>query len=99
MRQDGFTLLVGSRGEDWVVAAVALSDELAIAIDVYAVGADTDNLDADGAWATLRGHDDHGAVLVRPDSHVVFRSASATSDHREVLGNALRTALARDNSV
>ncbi|MCZ9344828.1 hypothetical protein NGM37_44485, partial [Streptomyces sp. TRM76130] len=49
--------------------------------------------DAEGAWTAVRGTSDDGAVLVRPDQHVAWRSAAAGPRVDQELGAALRRVL------
>jgi hypothetical protein len=44
-------------------------------------------------WRALRGHGEQGAILVRPDGHVAYRSAGLPPDPRAALGDALAVAL------
>ncbi len=72
-----FTLITGDHGDAWVAAARALVHEARLDLDVAVIGgADADYLDSSGAWADVSGIDTSGAVLVRPDGHVAWRSAT-----------------------
>jgi 2,4-dichlorophenol 6-monooxygenase len=62
-------------------------------VNVYAVHADGELVDSSGDWARLRGHGEAGAVLVRPDGHVVFRARDLDDDPRTTLERALDVAL------
>jgi 2,4-dichlorophenol 6-monooxygenase len=73
-------LLAGPTGEAWVEAAKTLAADLGLALDAYLVGPGAELDDREGAWASLRGHDDGGAVLVRPDGHVAFRGGADVTD-------------------
>jgi len=90
-----FLLLAGARGAAWQEAARALSRQYGVRIDTYAVGAPGQPADVDGQWRTLRGHDEDGAVLVRPDGFVAARQLSRGGDAARVLERALVTALGR----
>jgi putative polyketide hydroxylase len=46
------------------------------------------------SFTDLYGIEDCGAVLVRPDGHVAFRSPGKCADTEATLGNALRKTLA-----
>jgi 2,4-dichlorophenol 6-monooxygenase len=89
-----FLLLAGARGAPWQQAAEILSRRLGIRIDAHAVGADGEPEAADEQWALLRGHDEHGAILVRPDGFVTARRPTLCHDPLEALEDALATALA-----
>jgi 2,4-dichlorophenol 6-monooxygenase len=95
VRRDGFTLLVGAAAGAWEAAAEAVATQLGVPIDVQRIGGAEGWDDVDGTWGRLRGHVDGGAVLVRPDVHVVFRALTAPDDHRDALAAALERALSR----
>jgi 2,4-dichlorophenol 6-monooxygenase len=101
LRPGRFLLLTAAGDADWGRAARAVTEHTGLAIEVARIGgAGADLVDVDGAWAKLRGHDDTGAVLVRPDGHVAFRAAAATGDHAVALSTALaRTLDAVDDRV
>ena len=89
-----FLLIAGQKGEAWLAAAKAAATDNDAPITALAINADGLS-DRDGAWARLRGHDDGGAILVRPDGHVAFRAPSASVDAARELGDALTRALGR----
>jgi 2,4-dichlorophenol 6-monooxygenase len=90
-----WVLLAGADGAAWVDAAKAHGAEFGIDLAAYRVAPDGDAVDVDGAWAELRGHDEGGAVLIRPDGHVVFRALTAPGDASGDLRRALDTGLCR----
>ena len=81
-------LLAGSRGGAWRRAAQGINLSWPPLV-AYTVGEDGDLVDPDGNWREAYGVDADGAVLVRPDGHVAWRSRSAASDPAEVLRTAL----------
>lgn len=83
----GFLLLTGRSGDPWCRAAKMAADELELAVTAYRVGQGGDANDPDQTWEHLRGIEDDGAVVVRPDGHVAFRS-------RHGVANALSTLVA-----
>jgi 2,4-dichlorophenol 6-monooxygenase len=93
VRPDAFTLFVGAEGEAWSEAALAAAQKRGIDVHVYAVHARGDLVDSSGDWARLRGHGETGAVLVRPDGHVVFRALNGGDDPLVVLQHAFEVAL------
>jgi len=54
-----------------------------------------------GDWARLRGIDDGGVLLTRPDNYVAFRQASSAPapDAEAALESALRTVLDRTEEM
>ena len=81
---DRFVLLTVS--EAWSAAADGLVGG-PVPLDVVRIGAEV--LDPDGAWDAVSGIDGAGAVLVRPDQHVAWRSAGADAHPAEVLAAVL----------
>lgn len=94
IRPGAWLLLAGQNGHAWCEAALELGTELGLDIDIHRIGTDTELRDRDGSWHEVRGHDDAGAILVRPDAHVMFRatqdSADATTDLRRAMLHVLR---------
>lgn len=83
-----FVLLAGSDGETWRRAAQAIGPSRPPLL-AYTVGQDGDLGDPEASWHKAYGVDSDGAVLVRPDSHVAWRSRSRASNPSEVLRTAL----------
>jgi len=87
-----FTLVAAPQAEAWCAAATRASAALGVHVDCYRVGAA--GLNDLGGFASAYGVQSDGAVLVRPDGHVAFRSRSAPDTGGEV-EEALRQILAR----
>ncbi|WP_028935715.1 FAD-dependent monooxygenase [Pseudonocardia spinosispora] len=91
-----FSLLTGVGGEGWAEAAAAAGKDTGTDIDVHVVGTRDGLFDCYGEWGRLRGTETDGAVLVRPDRHVAWRSGSyseaAAGDLTLVLRRLLRAA-------
>ncbi|MFJ7984263.1 FAD-dependent oxidoreductase [Streptomyces sp. NPDC096351] len=83
----------------WHAAAGRVGPQLAVPLDSYRIG---DGPGADlgtegGAdWAEAHGVTADGAVLVRPDGFVAWRSEGASADPAEALRQALTAILGRD---
>ncbi|MFD5114098.1 FAD-dependent oxidoreductase [Streptomyces sp. NPDC058391] len=93
-----FVLLSGAEGAPWRSAAKRVADRLSLRLDVYGVGAgpDADLVTEDGAdWAEAHGTTAEGAVLVRPDGFVAWRSAGAVSDPEVALHDVMTSVLCR----
>jgi putative polyketide hydroxylase len=82
-----FVLLAGSDGHAWRRAAQAIGPSWPPLV-VFTVGNDGDLADPDGNWHQAYGGDPDGAVLVRPDGHVAWRSRSAAPNPLQVLRTA-----------
>jgi 2,4-dichlorophenol 6-monooxygenase len=93
-----FTLLTGLGGEAWRDAAAAVAADTGVAVEVVLVGPGCAVEDPYGDWAALREADglaDAGAVLVRPDQHVAWRTAGVPDDPAGALAGALTAVLHR----
>lgn len=91
----GFTLFSGTAGTPWVGAADAVAESLGVPIDVYRVGRDADVRDVEGGWERLTGLPPDGAILVRPDDFVAWRSDALPASPEPELGHVLRQILDR----
>ncbi|KUO15279.1 FAD-dependent monooxygenase [Streptomyces dysideae] len=92
-----FVLLASSEAEPWAVAARSVADELGLDVEVVRIAPDGELQDPGGTWEAAYGVRPSGAVLVRPDGFVAWRSeggAGAVGPEAE-LRDALRTLLAR----
>ena len=89
-----FVLLVGRDGGAWRRAAQEVGASWPPLI-AFTVGKDGDLGDPDGNWHEAYGIDMDGAVLVRPDGHVAWRSRSSVSNPTETLRAALDCVLGR----
>jgi putative polyketide hydroxylase len=74
----GFVLLAGAKGAAWAEAARAMQAGSGIEVAPVTVGNGV-LTPADERWRETYGIDDSGAVLVRPDGYVAWRSASASA--------------------
>lgn len=68
-----FTILTGIGGEAWRSAAGQVGAELGMEIKTYTIGFRQDYEDVYFDWARVRGVDETGCVLVRPDRFVAWR--------------------------
>jgi putative polyketide hydroxylase len=82
-----FVLLAGRDGDTWRRAAQGLGTPWPPLI-AFTVGKDGDLSDPDSDWHDAYGVDPDGAVLVRPDGHVAWRSRPGASNPAEVLRGA-----------
>ena len=89
---DGLTLLTGRDGSAWRDAARQISRSLGCSLGAAAIGG-AELTDVSGDWLTRYGIDVDGAVLVRPDGHIAWRSASVAADPVATLEQVVRRAL------
>jgi 2,4-dichlorophenol 6-monooxygenase len=91
-----FLLIAGEEGEAWCEAALELADDLDLPLDAVRIGhLDGDLFDPRCTWLRQRGFGPAGAVLVRPDRVVAWRSMGAVERPVEALRSALEQVLAR----
>lgn len=75
-----FTLFTGIGGDTWKSAAAAVKKELQISIEAHSIGFGQEWVDVYSDWESLRGVNDSGVVLVRPDRFVAWRSKDVLGD-------------------
>ncbi|MFC7344213.1 FAD-dependent oxidoreductase [Saccharopolyspora griseoalba] len=92
---DRFALIVGSGGGPWVAAASAIARETGIDLPVRTVDYRGEYHDVLGRWRRLREVGDDGALLVRPDRHIAWRSFDMPESPRDALRAALLQVLSR----
>ena len=88
-----FTLITGIGGDAWIKAAEAASKALGLPIRTVTIGPRADYEDHVGDWHNIREIKDSGCLLVRPDQHVAWRSATASAHAEAELSSALRAIL------
>jgi 2,4-dichlorophenol 6-monooxygenase len=88
-----FVLLTDPAGEAWCTAAAQVAEKLGVSLAAVRIGDGGDYADPTGTWAELRQIGDGGAVLIRPDNHVAFRSAGPVDDPATALSEALERIL------
>ncbi|MDJ0346937.1 FAD-dependent monooxygenase [Streptomyces sp. H10-C2] len=93
----GFTLLAGESADPWCAAAGSAAQELGIRLSVHQIGGSAGQAlrPVTGDFAQAYGVGPQGAVLVRPDGFVAWRSDGADPDPAAGLGSVLRRLLAR----
>lgn len=84
----GFVLLTGAEGGPWVEAAAQVAEKLSLPIHAVRIGRGAEYADVDGGWERVREVAGDGAVLVRPDNHVAWRSTGAGENPADLLANA-----------
>lgn len=91
-----FTLLTGIAGEPWVKVAQDAAQKLGIDLEVQVIGPGQTYVDTYGDWAEAREVEEDGAILVRPDMFVAWRSNDAAQTQLDGFLPALKTILGRD---
>jgi hypothetical protein len=90
---NGFALLTGAKGDDWAGAARRVSTDIGLPLKSFAIG-NGDLADPDGEWPAAYEVDHDGAVLVRPDGYVAWRSRGGAADAPATLRGVFRAVLA-----
>jgi 2,4-dichlorophenol 6-monooxygenase len=91
-----FLLIAGEQGEPWCSAARELAEAARLPLDALRIGhLDGDLYDQRLMWLRRREFGPGGAILVRPDRHVAWRSMGAGANPAEELAAALGQILSR----
>ncbi|MEU6213959.1 FAD-dependent monooxygenase [Streptomyces sp. NPDC047023] len=91
-----FVLLSGA-GTPWRAAAQRVAGQLPVGLEAYTIGSGSgaDLLEESASWTEVHGTGAEGAVLVRPDGFVAWRSEGAVADPAGTLREVLSTVLHR----
>lgn len=91
-----FLLIAGEDGDQWCEAAAAIAAANQLPVDAVRIGhLDGDLYDPRCTWLRHRGIGRTGAILVRPDRFVAWRSHDASAAPQVDLATALSRVLAR----
>ena len=91
-----FTLITGIAGErEWTAAAEAVAAELGVPLAAVVIGPGRAVTDLYYDWARIREVAEDGAILVRPDKFVGWRSAGLPAAPEAALRDALLSLLGR----
>lgn len=96
--EKSFVLLCDARYPDWRTAAEQVAKRLSVPLEAFGIGAapGADLAPEEGAdWAAAHGTSAEGAVLVRPDGFVAWRSHGAAADPEATLYEVMVTLLHR----
>jgi 2,4-dichlorophenol 6-monooxygenase len=85
-----FMLLTSDSGDAWARAVAQIDD---VPIEIVVINRDV--IDSDGQWARVSEIGSDGALLVRPDQHVGWRTATLPDDPAASLRAALAQILGR----
>ena len=91
-----FVVLAGEGGGSaWCEAAAKTSDSLGIELAVYRIGLSGDLVDPNNQWLSLAGISTNGAILVRPDGFIAWRSYGQPSSLTDRISGVMRKVLCR----
>jgi len=88
-----FTLLAGPADDAWCAVAAEIERELGVPIDRYRIGGP--ELRDSGRFTEAYGLGEDGAVLVRPEGYVAWRSATGPASGARLRDAVERVALRR----
>jgi 2-polyprenyl-6-methoxyphenol hydroxylase-like FAD-dependent oxidoreductase len=88
-----FALLAGQTGIAWCQAAMEVASARRLPLRAFTVGSQGDLIDPGGSWTTTYGVEQDGAVLVRPDGHVAWRTRSRATNPVKMLQMVLACVL------
>lgn len=91
-----WTLFTGISGQGWATAAADVAADLGIELKPVVIGPGQEYIDLYEDWARAREVSEAGAILVRPDCHVAWRSHSLADDPAGELRSALLKLLHRE---
>jgi 2,4-dichlorophenol 6-monooxygenase len=95
VRPGRFLLIAGEEGESWCEAARSIADAEGLPLDAVRIGhLDGELYDPRCTWLRHREIGPEGAILVRPDRFIAWRSLGAADASAEVLAQALGKILA-----
>jgi 2,4-dichlorophenol 6-monooxygenase len=91
-----FFVIAGEKGQAWRDAAIKVGQSLGVPVEAACIGhTEGDFFDPRCDWLRRREFGSDGAILVRPDRFVAWRSMSSNADPEEALTSALRQILGR----
>ncbi|NYG53936.1 FAD-dependent oxidoreductase [Nocardioides perillae] len=89
------TVIAGIAGEAWEAAVETLAAETGLPLRCVVIGPGREVTDLYYDWSKLREVEESGALLVRPDKHVAWRSRTLPEDPVGALRDALTHVLSR----
>ncbi len=90
-----FVLLTGPDGQRWYALFTDAGNSADIFVDSYTIGPDQPYVDSDGDFLASYGINSSGAVLVRPDGFIAWRTRSATAHPGETAAQIIARLLCR----
>ncbi len=91
-----FVVLAGPQGQLWLEAGRRAQEALHLSLESYQIGGEAGSLlDSDGAFCKAYGIDASGAVIVRPDGFIAWRSQTSQEDAEHMLTQAFAKLLFR----
>jgi 2,4-dichlorophenol 6-monooxygenase len=92
-----FTLITGIAGQSWSGAAGKVAQDLGVPLEAVVIGPGREVTDIYYDWARIREVAEEGAILVRPDKHIGWRSMGLPEDPERSLRAAMSSLLDRES--
>ncbi len=97
VRPGTYVLITGDGGDAWLQAAEAVAAQVNVPLVAVKIGSGDAYAD-EGQWAAVSEIESSGAIIVRPDQHVGWRSLTMAADPMRALSDALISILATRSS-
>ncbi len=94
---NGFTILTGRDGTAWKTASLAAAAQFGVAVGCYVIG-DPGLDDQHNSFLDAYGITSTGAVLVRPDGYIAWRTSALAADPTSVITEAMSRILGRSDA-
>ena len=91
--EKNLVLLIGAEGEAWREAVSQLPQALSSLLTAYRIADNGDLIDHNNLWCNAYGITKSGAVIVRPDGHVAWRSKLMIDNPKVELEKSLNSIL------
>ncbi|MFP7485436.1 FAD-dependent oxidoreductase [Priestia filamentosa] len=96
---ENFVLLTGEDNKCWRTAAEDVASHLGICIDVYGIGSESNLVEYEGNWESVYNVSSEGAVLIRPDGFVAWRTKERILNSNVILKQVMTTILGEDSET
>jgi len=90
---ENFVLFTGEDNSLWRTAAQNVSSHLGVPINVYGIGSQGDCVEYEDSWEALYDVNSQGAVLIRPDGFVAWRTKEGESNPHLILKQVMTSIL------
>jgi len=90
---ENFVLFTGEDNSLWRTAARNISSHLGVPINVYSIGSQGDCVESEDSWEALYDVTSQGAVLIRSDGFVAWRTKERVSNHYQILKQVMTSIL------
>jgi putative polyketide hydroxylase len=87
--------LAGADGDEWCEIALRVSSSVGVDLVAYRAGPGGDLVSPKGKWESSAWISSNGALLIRPDGFIAWRSWGQPLDLQEKLTEVLMQALCR----